>query len=228
MWETYVVPFWNVLQATWSEIVEVWSGIEKNEWFIAIVGGIIGGLLSIGLVSMRVPRLSISKSIALTPKGSRVVARIKVINRRRRWFFLRGDALANKAGLHLVKCGPEEEQETTTNVELFRSEVDTIPHRRFFGKTSRNEFVFAVKSGYDLPKRFADGEWDYIRFRIFSKDSFSNYERLYTQRYYKSGSGSAARYPPFVEGDFRAGDLEIIPIVPPAAPTGKIRPPREG
>jgi hypothetical protein len=228
MWETYVVPFWNVLQATWSEIVEVWSGIEKNEWFIAIVGGIIGGLLSIGLVSMRVPRLSISKSIALTPKGSRVVARIKVINRRRRWFFLRGDALANKAGLHLVKCGPEEEQETTTNVELFRSEVDTIPHRRFFGKTSRNEFVFAVKSGYDLPKRFADGEWDYIRFRIFSKDSFSNYERLYTQRYYKSRSGSAARYPPFVEGDFRAGDLEIIPIVPPAAPTRKIRPPRDG
>ena len=89
MWETYVGPFWNALRATWSEIVEVWPGSE-SEWFIAIVGGIIGGLLSIGLVSLRGPRLSISKSIALTPKGSRVVARIKVINRRRRWFFLRG------------------------------------------------------------------------------------------------------------------------------------------
>ncbi len=131
---------------------------------------------------------------------------------------LEGDALANKAGLHLVKYDPEEEQETTTEVELVCSKLDVIPHRKFFRKTSRSEFVFAVKKDYgDLPKRFADGKWDYIRFQIFSKDSFSNYERLYTQRYYKAGSsGSVARYVPFVEGDFRAGDLEIKPLRPPA------------
>jgi hypothetical protein len=212
MWETFVGPLWNALRASWSEIVEVGSKIANGEWFIAIVGGIISGLLSICLVSMRVPKLSISKSIALTPKGSRVVARIKVINRRRRWFVLSGDALANKAALYLVKRGPEEEQEMTTNVELVRSQVDVIPHRRFFRKTSRSEFVFAVtKDSGDLPKRFAAPEWDYIRFQITSKDSFSNYERVYVQRYYKSGSGAAARYAPFVEGDFRVGDLEIIP-----------------
>ncbi|WP_156434071.1 hypothetical protein [Bradyrhizobium retamae] len=213
MWETYLGPLWNALRASWSEVLEVGSKVANGEWFIAIAGGIISSLLSIGLVSMRVPKLGISKSIALTPKGSRVVARIKVINRRRRWFVLSGDALASKAALYLVKRGPEEEQEITTEVELVRSQVDVIPHRRFFRRTSRSEFVFSVAKDYgDLPNRFAAPEWHYIRFQITSKDSFSNYERVYVQRYHKSASGSAARCAPFVEGDFRAGDLEIIPI----------------
>jgi hypothetical protein len=204
MFENYVTQLEIYFGKFWHEIEswELWG--KPSEWFVGIVAGVIGGYVTLLFVSMRVPKLGISQSIALT-NG---IARVKVINKRRRWGMFDGNALALKAQLHLLKT------EGIAPLIYENDDVSILRHRKFFRKSDQNEYIFRVAPNRDLKSDLSKSEVVSIRFQVTARDSFSNYERMYTQIFHKEDAvTSRPGYKPLVVGDFKGpGDLRIVPV----------------
>jgi hypothetical protein len=176
---------------------------EPKDWVVGIVAGVIGGLIVIVLASLRIPKLEISNRVVITNRQQR----IKVINRRRRWWpVLRGDAINVSVRMHVMK----ESGRTSKPLGLSPSEIPILFHRKFWRKSCINEYVFHVE--HDLKSEFERKGVKSLRFQITATDSFSNYSRTYSQTYFKKGSREVkSDYEPIVIGDFKGpGDVRVI------------------
>jgi hypothetical protein len=101
--------------------------------------------------------------------------------------------------------------EKVVSIDLVRCDPLIIRHRPFFTNSGRSEYIFDVKqeqtvrgkkqNPYDLRTHAQD--YDYMRFRIYSRDSFSNYGAVFTMEY---------RLPHgIVDGKYQShGDLGIV------------------
>ncbi|SRR6266446_8968666 len=208
MLQDFITQFQNFLVQAWQEIAS-WEIFGKpSEWFVGIVAGIIGGYITVALISMRVPKLRASNNIVLTSSGA---GRIKVINKRRRWWMWSGDALELKPELHFVRF--VEMSALITPIPVYPDSLSVLPHRKFIRRSDQNDYVFRVETNYDFATEVAHRKFEYIRFRVRARDAISNYEGIYIKRYYKEGSRHAKRgYKPLLYGTFRGpGNIRIRP-----------------
>jgi hypothetical protein len=134
-------------------------------------------------LSLRVPKLRVSRNIVIRQRqGKRKKYQIKVINIRRSWI-INADAFDLRAELHRVNY-VNHGAENVTPITLFRANPLIIPHtRRFHCWNGRSEHIFSVQYGEEsklcpqLP----------IRFRLYARDAFSNYGKVFTQYYQPRG-----------------------------------------
>jgi hypothetical protein len=149
---------------------------EPKDWIIGVFSGLLSGLLVTLLLSFRGPKLRISRNIVRRQRAGRKDRyQIKVINRRRSWI-VNAAAIDVRAELHIVN-EVNQGAEIVEAIALFRPEPLIIPHiSRFRRWDGRSEHIFSAKYGEevklcDLP----------IRFRVYARDSFSNYGKVFTQ-----------------------------------------------
>ncbi|HXA24221.1 MAG TPA: hypothetical protein VNW90_18200 [Acetobacteraceae bacterium] len=158
---------------------------DLKDWIIGIVAGLLSGLVASGLflllLSTRVPKLTISEKLVLDRSGA---LRISVINRRRKWLLLKGDSVSNQAELLLVAGN------LVRHVPLLVANPMMIRHREFLkNNSSQNEYVFKTHEGDQSVADFAAGrdtKHDRIRFRIYCKDNFSNFDTEHWHEYFPS------------------------------------------
>jgi hypothetical protein len=164
--------------------------VDPRDWIV----GVVAGLVVVVLLSFRVPKIGISRSIVKTTDG---LYRIKVINKRKYWWIFKGDAIDLRAELHMVTLD-DLGAETVRNIPLVQHEPLIISHTHRFGRQpGRSEYVFRVESAHAAAMT---GEGT-IRFRLYARDSFSNYGKVFTQ-YYPN---------PIVTGNYKQpGSLDII------------------
>ena len=208
MFETYISQIESYLEQAWRQI-KSWELLgTRSEWFIGIFAGIIGGGITFILVSRMIPKLRISDHIVLNEHG---MGRIKVINKRRRWWIWRGDARGLKAEMDFVTYDAKDETDKTKEIPVSPAELTHLQHRRFIRKSRQNDYIFHIPASYHIALVVAERKFDYMRFRITARDSFSNYEGVYEKRYYREGSRHAKRgYRPLIVGRFRgSGDVRI-------------------
>jgi hypothetical protein len=126
------------------------------------------------------------------PRAGKKAHTIQVINKRRSWWLVTGDAIDIRAELHVVTCYDQRQgEERVKPIPLFRGDPFIIPHRRRFGRLPKlSEFIFDVKNQNgvqpDLENRMKEDEA--IRFRVYARDSFSNYGKIFTLYYQKRKS----------------------------------------
>jgi hypothetical protein len=184
-----------------------------KDWIV----GISSGLLVILFLSFRVLKLRVSRNIVRRQRpGKRERYQIKVVNRRRSWI-INADAIDIRAELHLV-TEVNRGAENVVPINLFRPNPLIIPHtRRFRRWNGRSEHIFSVEYGEETKLSALP-----IRFRLYARDSFSNYGKVFTQYYRPRGPLRWWEKPirswrteseiadPIVKGDWLApGDLRV-------------------
>jgi hypothetical protein len=122
------------------------------------------------------PRLKISETISVNDAG---VPTITVINMS---YF--NASVENRAELHYLRAG--EAGEHVKIIKLLRNDPLVIESRRSGTNIHRDEFVFWLsESKNTVVSELTDGNYDRIRFRIYSKDSFSNFGSVHQQYFDK-------------------------------------------
>jgi hypothetical protein len=203
----------------WNSLVPLLNDlITPKDWIIGLLSGLLSGRLVVVWLSMRVPKLRVFRNIVRRQRpGKRERYQIKVINTRRSWI-INADAIDLRAELHRVN-EINRGAENVAPIKLFRPNPLIIPHARRFRRWSgRSEHIFSVQYGDEsklcpqLP----------IRFRLYARDAFSNYGKVFTQyyrprdplrwwesliRFWRTESQIAD---PIVQGDWLApGDLRV-------------------
>jgi hypothetical protein len=161
---------------------------DPKDWIV----GFFGGLAVVLVLSRRVPHLRINKSIVERKGDTKCGIRtgpprptIQVLNKRRYWWIFSGDAIDIRAELRVVTYSGHG-REVVRRIDLVRSDPLIVPHKRRFGSSQGDsEYLFDVKnkSASDLRKELIEAES--IRFRLYARDSFSNYSKVFT-RYYRN------------------------------------------
>jgi hypothetical protein len=190
---------------------------EPRDWVIGIFSGLLSGLLVILLLSFRGPKLRISRNIVRRQRpGRRDRYQIKVINRRRAWI-VNAAAIDVRAELHVV-IAVNKGAEDVKPIALFRPEPLIIPHTsRFCRWSGRSEHIFSITYGEEATLSALP-----LRFRVYARDSFSNYGKVFTQYYaprgplrwweklVRSWRMESQVTDPIVEGDWLdPGDLRV-------------------
>jgi hypothetical protein len=201
---------------------------EWKDWLVGLLAGLIAGLIIVFLLHKKVPKIGISKSIAITTNtsGSGEHPAIKVINKRRAGRFVNHSAIDIRAELHVVSRD-EGGHQVVNRIELVRHDPLIIPGRepRRNREPGISEYIFQIKlinGRPDLEEKLKSAVG--IRFRLYARDSFSNYGRVFTQYYYnpdsqtgqlKQPSGWGRKderpYGPIARGYWPIGSLDFKP-----------------
>jgi hypothetical protein len=219
---TVVLLYFMTTASLWAEETLLERLKDPKDWIVGSVVGVLGGLAVLLVLSFRVPHLRINRSIVIRRGDTDGSYRstIQVLNKRRYWWIVTGDAIDIRAELHVV-TRYDRGKETTKKIPMAQSNPLIIPHKRRFSRLAgSSEYLFDVTKQADLKKALTGGVA--IRFRLYARDSFSNYGRIFT-RYYRNKDKLRwwerlirflRREPlePIITGDYKApGDRRIDP-----------------
>lgn len=178
-----------------------WIFIIENI-FLALITGLATSILFI-LILQRyfTPRIEISPQIARgkSTLNDKTIYRIKILNKGRR------AVVDNKAQLHILKRFAMGERYIwkTEFLELKRPDPLAIESASHEKEPTPNAFRFLTYA--ELEKKWRRDHIQIIRFRIFTRDSWSGIGRLFVMDY-------SSRKGTIVEGEFAPGEsFEIRP-----------------
>jgi uncharacterized protein (TIGR02246 family) len=161
---------------------------DPKDWIIGFVVGAVGGLAAVLLLSFRVPRLKISP--INKPRPGKEAYTITVINKRKWWWLVTGDAIDIHAELQVVtKYDDRGTEFVNPPITFVRHNPLVIPHRRRFGRLrGLSEFTFDVSREDEKGNIQPDLEGEInkgcaLRFRVYARDSFSNYGKIFIRCY---------------------------------------------
>jgi hypothetical protein len=163
-----------------------------KEFLLSLTSGIVSGILVYVFILYSNLRnkanIKISDKIAKTTSNS---YKIKIVNKAK---FDVVDVRAELASINFYKV-PNGNETNSKIIDLTKSKIFMLGKATSSDSDTQNTFKFI--SRVNIQDFIKNKDVDYIRFRLYIVDSFTNMGKVYEQKYYKSAIKS---------GDFIIGD----------------------